>query len=327
MLRHDIMMIVLMLFAFFAAMSMLTSVLIMIPMFLSSEFIQSIMDIAESGASPADMTNQTTALAESLSQNPALSNFIPVAMIIAEAASLPLFIAVRGRRMFTTDVFQTREQMRPSAFLQIFIIAFGAQFIFSVLAELLDALLGQAGASATDMYSAAMESLMNIPGYIYIMLLGPIMEELVFRSAIMKQLERYGANFAIVMSAMFFACYHIIFVQVIFAFPVGILLGYVAYRYSVKWSILMHILYNSAAMLLSAVLPNENVEWIVFAVVFAAAIWLLIRNGNTIREAARTGKPAQRNTWRIAFSGASVILFLAVLLSIFVGTVLSSIFM
>jgi membrane protease YdiL (CAAX protease family) len=305
-LRHDLMMIVLMLLAFYCAMQFLAAFLIMIPVFLSPEFGRLISDSLYAGASPIDLSAQITALL----QNDSLTSLASTATILAEAVALPIFIAVRGKRMFTTDVFLTREKMRPAVFVQIFVIAFGAQFVFSVLAELLNALLGKVGASATDMYSSAMESMMNVPGYIYIMLLGPIMEELVFRSAIMKKLERYGASFAIVMSAMFFACYHIFFVQVVFAFPVGILLGYVAYRYSVKWSMLMHILYNSAAMLFSAVIPNAGVEWIVFAAIFVIAVVLLVLNRNEIRFLIRAGKSVQRNTWSTAFSGASIILFL-----------------
>jgi membrane protease YdiL (CAAX protease family) len=309
-LRHDIMMIVLMLLAFYAVISTLPSIIVLIPMFFSDEFARLLA---------GDLSTQVTTLSES----DFMKNLTPIAAMIAEAAALPLFIAVRGKSMFTTDVFLTRERMRPAVFIRIFVIAFGAQFVFSSLAELLNALLGKVGYSATDMYSAAMESMMSLPGYIYIMLLGPIMEELVFRSAIMKKLERYGANFAIVMSAMFFACYHIFFVQVIFAFPVGILLGYVAYRYSVKYSILMHILYNSAAMLAGAALPNPYIEWIVFAAMFAAAVALLILNRREIGRVARAGKPAAKGTWAIAFSGASVILFLvgvmglSVLLTVF----------
>jgi len=302
-LRHDIMIIVLILISFYAAMSIISAILVIIPVFFSSTFTNLIQEYAGGGITYNEMYNQLM----SLMQSGTLSWFVPVAAIIAEAVSLPLFLAVSGKKMFTTNVVSSREKLHPLAFIQIFVIALGAQFIFSVIAMALNALLGS---SATDTYSMAMESMMNLPGYIYIMLLGPIMEELVFRAAIMKKLERYGANFAIVMSAMFFACYHIFFVQALFAFPVGILLGYVAHKYSVKWSMLMHILYNSVAMLVSVILPNESLQLIFFAGIFVIAIVLLLLNLPAIRAQLRAGKPLQNGTFGIAFSGASVILFL-----------------
>jgi membrane protease YdiL (CAAX protease family) len=305
-LHHDIMMIVLMLFAFYCAMNIITAILIVIPVFLSPAFSNLIQESMQGSIAIDELYDQLL----SLTQGNSFQSFASAAVIIAEAVSLPLFLPVSGRKMFTTNVVSSREKMHPLTFIQVLVIALGAQFIFSVLSIMLNLLLEKIGASSTDTYSAAMESMMNVPGYIYIVLLGPIMEELVFRSAIMKKLERYGANFAIVMSAMLFACYHIFFVQALFAFPVGILLGYVAHKYSVKWSMLMHILYNSAAMLIGVILPDESLQFMLFAGIFVLAIVLLLLNLNTIREQLSVGKSAQTGTFGIAFSGASVIIFL-----------------
>jgi membrane protease YdiL (CAAX protease family) len=307
-LRHDNMMIVLMLVAFYCVMMVLQSFLLFIPMLSSEQFANIISNYASSGGSQEDLYNQMI----NLMQSETLPWSIPAASIISEVVALPLFLVVRGKKMFTTDVISSNEKMRPATFAQIFVIALGAQFIFSVVANILDALLGNAGLSATDKYSSAMDSMMNLPGYIYVMLLGPIMEELVFRAAIMKKLERYGANFAIIMSSVFFACYHIFLVQALFAFPVGILLGYVAHKYSVKWSMLMHILYNSAAIIISAVLSNENLQFMVFATIFIVSLILLLLNRNTIREQIQSGKPERKGAFAIAFSGVFVIAFLVI---------------
>jgi membrane protease YdiL (CAAX protease family) len=303
-LRRDNMIIVMTLVAFYLAMMMLQSFLFIIPVLFSEQFV----GIITSGGSPDELYAQLMALM----QGETFSWFLPIAAIISEAAALPLFLLVRGKKMFTSDVISSNEKLRPAAFMQIFVVALGAQFIFAVVAAILNALLGKVGLSATDSYSAAMDSMMNLPGYVYIMLLGPIMEELVFRAAIMKKLERYGANFAIVMSAVFFACYHIFFVQALFAFPVGILLGYVAHKYSVKWSMLMHIFYNSTAIIISVIVPNEGVQSIVSLVIFAAALSLLFVNRDTIREQIQIGKSARKGNFAIAFSGRFVIAFLAV---------------
>ncbi|MDR1067963.1 MAG: CPBP family intramembrane metalloprotease [Clostridiales Family XIII bacterium] len=301
-LRYDTMMIVLMLLAFYVVMNLIAATLMIIPYLFGTDSVQSFAGGA-AGLSFTDALSETTAQ---------YGSFISLSTLIAEIVSLPIFLVIRGGRLFTTDITTVREKMRPAVFAQIFIVAFGAQFVFTALAALLNALLGKAGISATDTYSTAVEGMMNVPGLIYVMLLGPIMEEIVFRAAIMRHLEKYGGNFAIVMSAMFFGCYHIFFVQAVFAFPVGILLGYVAHKYSVKWSMLLHVLYNSAAILLSALAPSQTVELAVDTVIFIVAVVLLATNRRTIRDQINTEKPARSETYKIAFSGTSLILFLVV---------------
>lgn len=79
---------------------------------------------------------------------------------------------------------------------------------------------------------------------LYVGVVGPIAEEVIFRGILQKSLAGLGERTAILMTALCFGCYHGNFLQGFFAVFVGILFGYVAQRYSIGWSIFFHVLNN-----------------------------------------------------------------------------------
>lgn len=88
---------------------------------------------------------------------------------------------------------------------------------------------------------------------IQLCVLAPIFEEILFRGLIMRRLLKYGAPFAIVVSALLFGMLHGNMSQIPFAFMMGLALGYFAYRLgSVRASILLHALVNGTSLALDA---------------------------------------------------------------------------
>ncbi len=79
---------------------------------------------------------------------------------------------------------------------------------------------------------------------LYVGIIGPIVEELVYRGFVMRALEKHGKVLAIVASSLFFGLMHANIPQSIFAVFSGLILGYAAMRYSIVWSIALHILNN-----------------------------------------------------------------------------------
>lgn len=72
----------------------------------------------------------------------------------------------------------------------------------------------------------------------------PVLEEIIFRGVIMNNLKKYGIKTAIIFNSILFGLSHYNIDMIIPTFFIGIVLSYVAYRYSIKYSILMHILIN-----------------------------------------------------------------------------------
>lgn len=95
-------------------------------------------------------------------------------------------------------------------------------------------------------------------GILAIAVVGPVLEELLFRGAITKALlKQYSPAKAIFISALIFGIFHINPVQVIPAFLIGILLAWVYYKTaSLIPCILMHILNNSISVYVNIKYPG-----------------------------------------------------------------------
>lgn len=94
--------------------------------------------------------------------------------------------------------------------------------------------------------------------YVYVCLLAPVMEEMLFRGVLLRCAVPYGKRFAIFATAAVFGIYHSSLTQSPFAFALGCVLGFVAVEYSLIWSVLLHIFNN---LVISDWLPRLS-EWL-----------------------------------------------------------------
>ena len=97
----------------------------------------------------------------------------------------------------------------------------------------------------------------------------PVLEEIIFRGVIMNNLKKYGIKTAIISNSILFGLSHYNIDMIIPAFFMGIVLSYVAYRYSIKYSILMHILIN----MISEIPEIGEASLLIFVLI---AVFLLI---------------------------------------------------
>jgi membrane protease YdiL (CAAX protease family) len=215
--------------------------------------------------------------------------------------------------------------------MRLWIIAMGAQLVFDVGAALINSLLESSGRSATELLEQTMQTMQTPTGLLYVCIVAPIVEELIFRGAIMRSLERFGLNFSIVLSALIFGLFHIFTVQAVFAFFMGLILGYIASRYSIKWSILAHILINSAATGMSAIgtLGNTSTGYalgtagLIQVAFFVAGAILLVKERWRFAEQRVVGAPARipgspenvgASLWRAASTSIPLLAYIAVTL-------------
>ena len=120
-------------------------------------------------------------------------------------------------------------------------------------------------------------------GILAIAIIGPVLEELLFRGAITKALlQQYSPTKAILMSALLFGVFHINPAQILPAFLIGILLAWTYYKTgSLIPCILMHVLNNSLAVYLSIQYPEaKNMDDLIsgtpYLIVLSGAVLLLI---------------------------------------------------
>ena len=93
----------------------------------------------------------------------------------------------------------------------------------------------------------------------------------------MTQLKKYGIHFAILFSAFYFGLIHHDLYQGISAGLGGIIFGYVAYRYSLLYSIVLHITSNTFATITSTIKGNDTLsDLLVITIILIALITTLV---------------------------------------------------
>ncbi len=123
-------------------------------------------------------------------------------------------------------------------------------------------------------------------------ILGPISEELIFRGVIFKKARLFTsfkvANF---LQALLFGIFHMNIVQGIYAFGVGLVMGYVAYKYqTILMAIIFHIFFNGLSYLLFS--PTTGLMKVVFLFVgILLLILTLMQIDNIGKEETNTIAP------------------------------------
>lgn len=160
------------------------------------------------------------------------------------------FLVLMRRRQITdggpAGIFhRSRYRMTWSVFLGCFLLLFSAQLIAGIYGTGLDWTTEVMGLgpirTTSDIIEAAGDTL---PMLAYTCFVAPVVEEILFRGAILNSLKPYGKVFAIVTTSAMFGFFHGDLTQGLFAFVVGLVLGYLSCEYSIFWSILVHISNN-----------------------------------------------------------------------------------
>jgi membrane protease YdiL (CAAX protease family) len=244
------------------------------------------------------------------------SNLLSLATLVGAVLGSLVFLIYRGKRFFTDVALPAAERMKPTTLVVLVVATQGIQFAYSAIFALLEQLLSPLGISLVDDYTSNMEILLNPIGIIYIVLVGPIVEEFIFRGAVMGALRKYGDNFAILFSSLIFGIYHMIFMQIIFAVAVSFLLGYVACRWSLRYSILLHILVNGLSVLImESGAVGSTIASLALIICCIATIIIVIVLRKSFVARIRAGKPNYASTFRNGFSS----IFFWIYAIIFVG--------
>ena len=137
------------------------------------------------------------------------------------------------------EYFKTNEKLNAKDFSVYFALAFWIGNFFSFLIVLMSSHKGRTPVVAIY------EPLPLYTDIIMTVFVAPVLEEIVFRGVIMNNLKKYGIKTAIIINSIFFALSHYNTDMVIPAFFTGIIFSYVAYKYSIKYSILIHFFINA----------------------------------------------------------------------------------
>lgn len=214
------------------------------------------------------------------------------------------------------ELFQKGKPMTCGSFFAILCVFMSSQFLFQLITVLVEAFLNMFGYSLLAGMNAVAVSTDSFSMFLYVGIFGPITEEILFRGIIQRSLRPYGRNFAILCSAFVFGLYHGNLLQSVYAFAVGLVLGYVASEYSIVWAMVLHIFNNLivADVLgrLTAPMPGNSGD-ILFSVLMLAfafaALVILIVNRRRIRDYIRRD-PVNPEHTRCFFSAPGIIVLM-----------------
>lgn len=152
---------------------------------------------------------------------------------------------------------------------------------------------------------------------VYICLLGPILEEIIFRGFFLKSLQKNGAWFAILFTSILFSLFHCNLVQFLPPFFMGVVLSILTVKAdSIVPAIIAHIANNSLAMLLSYLFPEDspyydmmnNIYAVVGVIIFAVALLLywnrlkqISKGDETYMKTGKKLKTAFSSGWSVGY--------------------------
>lgn len=88
--------------------------------------------------------------------------------------------------------------------------------------------------------------------FIFVVVLGPIMEEIVFRKLIIDKTVKYGERNAMFLSALMFGLFHMNLFQFFYAFGIGLIFAYIYIKSrKIGYSIVFHMMINFMGSILA----------------------------------------------------------------------------
>lgn len=177
------------------------------------------------------------------------ANYLQISSLIMGVIVIILF-AIWYIRVFVRPLHgKTRKYWSGISFqviIGLLFLAFGLQYIAQLVANAIGWFFPELMAIYNDLMNTTGYNEMTIILVVYSLLLAPIGEELAFRGLTMRfarqALPFWAAN---IFQAALFGLMHLNVVQGVYAFTMGLFLGWVCKKgHSIKYSIILHILFN-----------------------------------------------------------------------------------
>lgn len=180
--------------------------------------------------------------------------------IVSESIAILLGVKMFGLNFKS---LATREGYGGGTVMKLITLALGLQLAAGIIAAIIQMILNAFGLeSATADLTATSSFLANAIMYFYACLLGPVLEELLYRGVLLQSMRKYNERFAIFLSAAIFGLMHQNYQQFVLGFLLGIPLAVVTIKYnSIIPAICTHIVVNTTTMLTSCLLQYTAPEY------------------------------------------------------------------
>lgn len=153
--------------------------------------------------------------------------------------AMPIAVMLMGK----STVIETRKfDMKPGLFFKLLLMCLPMMWAGSVFGSMLSMVLSN-GEATDRVADLAMRT--NIWNVVFLVIVGPIFEEWLFRKQLIDHTRKYGEKTAILLSGLAFGLFHMNLFQFFYAFLLGLMFGYVYTRTSkLRYSTAMHMIIN-----------------------------------------------------------------------------------
>lgn len=167
--------------------------------------------------------------------------------------ALPLFYLIT--KSIPNGPKGEKKKMSLKEFMTMFVISMAAVYLFNILGNLINLIIGIIiGGEVANPLIEALDGASVLATLIFVGVLSPIVEEVIFRGIMLDKLRAYGDKTAIWFTALMFGLFHGNLSQFFYALVLGLFLGYIASKTNtIKYTVMLHIVIN---MLGSIILPG-----------------------------------------------------------------------
>lgn len=175
--------------------------------------------------------------------------------------------------------------------ISLFFMSYAMVYIINILTSLLIMLVGVLkGSDVVNPIVDVVGSSTWIWSLIFVGILSPIVEEMMFRGLMLNKIRAYGDKVAIITTALLFGLFHANFSQFFYAVALGIIFAYITLKTgTIKYSIALHIVVNIIGSVIMPAIVGDGsnltlvgVASIILIVVSVIGVVLLFKNKKNI---------------------------------------------
>ena len=180
-----------------------------------------------------------------LSMIPAYFICVPLTLLVLNAAKYR-DVPLKGLTFSTPYEKSLKRDLTPKEFLGAFVMIFGlgilGNYIGTGIAYLMKLITG---INMSDILVNSLGQMNLLETFIYVVILAPLFEEILYRYGLVGYCRRYGEWNAVIVSGVVFGFVHTNLFQFFYTFMIGAFLGYIyIYTRQLKYTIALHMLFN-----------------------------------------------------------------------------------